>query len=200
MASNVSPTPNEWDAEAAGWDDDAAVRSYATAAFASLRSVIGTTDVALDGGVVLDFGAGTGVLTERLVEAGAVVHAVDTSTAMLEILRSKGIERRWSTVTTSTDLPDRPASFDLVVCSSVCSFLPDYPGTVVDLVRLLRPGGVFVQWDWEREEDGDHGLTRPDIRQALSAAGLTSITVETAFEVAMGDQTMQPLIGHGICP
>ncbi|MCH8334286.1 MAG: class I SAM-dependent methyltransferase [Proteobacteria bacterium] len=37
--------------------------------------------------------------------------------------------------------------FDLVVASSVCSFLPDYNSTLRDLSSALKPGGLFVQWE-----------------------------------------------------
>jgi trans-aconitate methyltransferase len=35
--------------------------------------------------------------------------------------------------------------FDLIVASSVCGFLPDYPGTLQILRSLLAPQGIFVQ-------------------------------------------------------
>ena len=196
---------NEWDDYAEGWDQDPGARAYAAAAFASLIGVLQAAGAELADAVVLDFGCGTGLLTERLVSAGATVDAIDTSPAMLEVLNAKINERGWADVRTSTELPAAAVRFDVVVCSSVCSFLDDYPGTVIELVSRLNPGGIFVQWDWERPEnpdgeDGsadDHGLARDEIRAALEGAGLHAVTVDTAFEVEMEGMVMAPLVGHG---
>lgn len=188
-----------WDAYADQWDDQAGTKAYARAAFASLSSVLDGTGIELSGAPVVDFGCGTGLLTEHLVGAGAEVVAVDTSLAMLAVLRAKIDRHRWTTVTTTIELDDVPAGSDVIVCSSVCSFLDDYPATAAQLAALLRPGGLFIQWDWERVED-DHGLSRREIEDALHGAGLEEVVVATAFEVEAGGQKMQPLVGHGRRP
>ena len=166
---------------------------------ASLQAVLGGAGIALGGSRVVDFGCGTGLLTERLVDHGAEVVAVDTSRAMLAVLDAKIVQHGWSTVTSTTELADVAPGHDLIVCSSVCSFLPDYPGTVGQLVGLLRPGGLFVQWDWEGDGD-EHGLGRDEVGDALRGAGLERIEVSTAFEIEVEDQVMRPLIGHGRRP
>jgi len=86
---------------------------------------------------------------------------------------------------------------DLIVCSSVCAFLDDYPATVIDLTSRLAGGGFFVQWDWERTADDDHGLSRDQIRHALTAAGLQAVEVGIGFEVTAEGHSMAPLMGTG---
>ncbi|MFT5531125.1 MAG: 2-polyprenyl-3-methyl-5-hydroxy-6-metoxy-1,4-benzoquinol methylase [Candidatus Poriferisodalaceae bacterium] len=130
---------NEWDEYAEGWDGDDAARTYAASAFASLEGLLDARGATLAAASVIDSGCGTGLLTEQLVAAGAVVHAVDTSPAMLSVLDAKIARHGWATVTTSTSLPPNDVSFDLVFCSSVCSFLDDYPGAVRDLDARLAP-------------------------------------------------------------
>ena len=188
-----------WDEWADGWDDDPAARAYAAAAFDSLRTMLERFERGLDGLVVCDFGCGTGLLTERLVDTAASIDAVDTSPAMLAALQAKIDHHGWTTVRPSTDLPDGAGGHDLVVCSSVLSFVDDYPTVVSQLVDLLAPGGVFVQWDWELDpaDDEPHGLSREAIRSALDAAGLVDVHVDTAFAVPFGEMTMRPLIGAG---
>ncbi len=188
-----------WDTYADHWDEEPGTRAYSRAAFASLQPVLDGVGIELLGARVLDFGCGTGLLTEHLVDAGSGVTAIDTSQAMLAVLRAKVDRHHWAGVAVATDLDDVPGGNDVIVCSSVCSFLDDYPATAARLVALLRPGGVFVQWDWERGEDG-HGLDRTEIVEALGGAGLEQITVETAFEVDVEGHTMRPLIGHGRRP
>ncbi len=187
---------DSWDSYAAGWDQDGGARTYAAAAFASLETVLASASIEIEGAEVVDFGCGTGQLTERLADLGAVVHAVDTSPAMLAVLEAKVASHGWSTVTTSTEIPSGTTN-DLIVCSSVCSFLDDYPGTAAELVALLRVGGVFVQWDWERSDGDDHGLTRAEIDTALRGAGLDGVVVDVGFVATVEGETMRPLIGHG---
>jgi 2-polyprenyl-3-methyl-5-hydroxy-6-metoxy-1,4-benzoquinol methylase len=189
---------NDWDQYADTWDGDENTRAYAAAAFASLQPVLALHGVTLNGGRVCDFGCGTGLLTEHLVGNGATVDAVDTSVAMLAVLRAKVERHGWRDVRMATGLPDQ-GPYDLIVCSSVCAFLDDYPATVAELVARLRPGGLFVQWDWERNESADdpHGLTRDEIHRALTAVGLVDIRVNTGFEIDVAEQSMRPLIGHG---
>lgn len=189
---------NEWDEYAGSWDDDPAARAYAAAAFGSLSELLGAS--ALQEATVLDFGCGTGLLTEYLVTGGATIEAVDTSNAMLDVLDAKIDRYGWSAVHTSSDPPEVVDGFDLVVCSSVCSFLADYPSAVGELASRLAPGGLFVQWDWERSGDDGHGLTPDQIRAALTAAGLTAIDVRPGFAIEVNDQIMSPLMGHGRRP
>lgn len=212
---------NEWDEHAAGWDTDEAARTYAAEVAASLGRTLdsfaplpGTTalgntalgntalgDTDLAGTRVIDFGCGTGLLTEHLVAGGADVVAIDTSPAMLAVLDQKIADRGWTSVRTAVDISGMTGGFDLVVCSSVCSFLDDYPEMVERLVDLLGPGGAFAQWDWERMGGSDgEGLTRNEISEALHGAGLTDVGVDTAFTVSMFGETMRPLIGRGRRP
>jgi len=193
---------SEWDEFADGWDDDEAARAYAAAAFESLEAMLEQQGATIDGKRICDFGCGTGLLTERLAGRATEVIAVDSSHKMLDVLRSKIDQQGWSNVRPATLPPTADGGLDLIVCSSVCSFLDDYPATVRDLAELLRPGGRFVQWDWERDEsdvDG-HGLTGSEIQNALSAAGLDEVSVAVGFETALGEQMMRPLMGHGRRP
>ncbi|MFW2383439.1 MAG: class I SAM-dependent DNA methyltransferase [Acidimicrobiales bacterium] len=188
---------NEWDNYADAWDDDDAVRAYADAAFESLLPILDNAGIILERASVIDFGSGTGQLTERLAARGAEVLAVDTSRMMLDVLDGKISEHKWSGVRTATSVPTS-GDYDVVVCSSVCGFLDDYPGTVRELVARLRSGGLFVQWDWERSDDADSfGLSRSEIRGALDRAELTDVVVETAFSVPVEGEAMEPLIGRG---
>jgi trans-aconitate methyltransferase len=137
-----------------------------------------------------------------MVDRARVIDAVDSSGAMLAVLDAKAEANGWANVSTMT-VPGRPATpYDLVVCSSVCGFLEDYPAMVVELVSHLRPGGLFVQWDWEADEgasEGD-GLARSTIETALSGAGLESVTVGVGFTQDYEGEKMAPLMGSGRTP
>ncbi|MEM1413583.1 MAG: class I SAM-dependent methyltransferase [Myxococcota bacterium] len=190
-----------WDDEAAAWDDDPVVRAFARAVFESLEALLRERGARLDGARILDFGCGTGLMSERFGAARSVL-AVDASPKMIDVLERKALPNVTAR-TAPAGADDAP--FDLIVASSVCGFLPDYPGTLATLAGTLTPGGLFVQWDWERPEDGEDqgfGLERRQIEAALRDAGLEERHVATAFAVAVpgSDDVMRPLLGVGRRP
>ena len=200
-----------WDSYAEDWDEDEGARAYSQAAFEYLTRLCAERSVRLVGARTCDFGCGTGLLTEKLAPVCAVVMAVDTSDRMIDRLRRKIDRLGLTNVHTTTEAVEHAvrhnialfgSPFDLVVCSSVCAFLDDYAGTTGTLGRLLRPGGLFVQWDWELDPHAQEpfGLTREQVEATLSSSGLEAIQVTTAFEVSTGDKTVRPLMGVGQAP
>lgn len=191
-----------WDDVAADWDTDPGPRAYAAAAFHSLNDALGARPGRLEESRVLDFGCGTGLLTERLAPRCPAIDAVDSSAAMLAVLQQKISAGGWDHVRALASPPPTPRSYDLIIASSVCAFLDDHPATVRRLATLLRPGGHFIQWDWERDpDDADgHGLTREEIGDALTAAGLTQTAVESAFAIDIEGVSARPLRGIGTAP
>ncbi len=197
-----------WDSYADDWDEDEGARAYSQAAFECLTRLCAERSVPFGRARTCDFGCGTWLLTEKLAPVCAVVIALDTSNRMIDRLRRKIDRLGLTNVHTTTEAIEYAARhntalfgspFDVVVCSSVCAFLDDYAGTVGTLVRLLRPGGLFVQWDWELDPHAQEpfGLTREQVKATLSGSGLEAIQVTTAFEVSMGDKTVRPLMGVG---
>ena len=193
---------SEWDEHAAGWDDDEAVQAYAEGAYAALTALTERSGVAIGGSVACDFGCGTGVLTERLADLFERIDAVDTSASMRAMLAAKGDRQGRTNVRILEALPAEPQGYDLIVCSSVLSFVDDHPDTVRRLVEHLAPGGLFVQWDWEAEPNvaESEGLAAADIAAALTDAGLDDVSVRIGFEVSVGGDVMRPLMGSGRRP
>ena len=193
-------TADSWAEHAATWNQDPTVVAYAEAAWASLLASVplGPDTRALD------FGCGTGLLTESLAPHVREMVAVDASPAMVKVLAGKDLSNvrfgvaNW---TPETIVEDELAAdpFDLIVCSSVCAFLEDYPGAAMMLADRLAPNGYFVQWDWELDPTATEpfGLTMDGIRQALTSAGLQVVSVGIGFDVPIEDQHMRPLMGIG---
>lgn len=97
------------------------------------------------GGLVLELGCGSGLLTRHLVEAGHRVVATDASPAMLALARetAPGADVR------QLVLPDDPLpECDAVVSvGHALSYLPDEEAidrALVAIARALRPGGVLA--------------------------------------------------------
>ena len=191
---------NEWDDYASGWDANDDVRVYAQKAFDSFTRKVAPLISDLSGSRVLDFGCGTGLLTERLAPVCDQIVAIDTSTRMIDVLRNKAIEAGIHNITvlsvcvdaaTITASAELASKFDLIVASSVCSFLPDYEATLADLSSLLKPGGYFVQWDWME----DMPVTR--IRSAFEASGLVDHRIKEEFVMGAGDEPMPVVMAIG---
>lgn len=191
-----------WNEHADGWDNNSDVKFYADQAFASL---IATTDICGPGWAskqVLDFGCGTGLLAQKVAPYVGELIAVDTSEKMIAVLENKHIP---NVIAVHGDIlatdhrceVDLQSGVDLIYASSVCGFLPDYEGAVLALARLLRPGGRFIQWDWQASDGDDFGLSENRIRNALQTAKFGSIRVEQALSIETDEQTLPVLIGAG---
>jgi len=175
---------NEWDDHAGGWEDEPSVHVFADHVFGSLVDVVD-----LKGLRVLDFGCGTGLLSERLSGQVREIVALDASTKMIEQLERKSLPNVHPVAGMLTpDLIDREDSlirpFDVVVASSVCAFIPEYDDTLSLLRPLLVANGKYVQWDWlAKKEDDDFGFSEDRLRRALRGAGFANVTVTRPFSI-----------------
>lgn len=94
----------------------------------------------------LDLGAGTGLLTRRLVERGLDVVAVDASRPMLDELTT-ALPDVTTHVGTAEDLPLPDASVDAVVVGQAWHWF-DEARASTEIARVLRPGGTLaVVWN-----------------------------------------------------
>ena len=199
---------DEWGEHADDWDADPGPRRYAAEAAASLEGVLARRGRTVDGAVVLDFGCGTGLLVEHLVDRAERIDAVDPSPGMRAVLEAKVADRAWRTVRPLAALADPAGPYDVVVCSSVLGFVDDLDAVVRRLAAALAPGGALVHWDWERPdadadaegEDDGHGLRRGDAERALTAAGLVDVEVADGFELDVDGEVLRPLRGVGWAP
>lgn len=195
----------QWNDHAAGWDNRPGVQDYADRAFAALIDTVGPLTGWADWRV-LDFGCGTGLLSGRIAPHVSAIIGLDISASMINVAAAKRVpnHRAFCADIVSGPVPPQIASggFDLIVASSVCGFVADYPACVRRLAGLLAPGGVFVQWDWQADPviGETDGLTADQIRQAQMAAGLVDVSVATAFSMTMGVTAMPVLQGHGTAP
>lgn len=144
---------------------------------------------ALPVGDALDAACGTGRFSARLAARGHRVVGVDSSSAMLDVARTKVPEGVFH-VGTLDDLPVPDASVDLVLCALALSHVPDLVPVMAEFARVVRPGGHVVIDDVSHElvfrgsvvkalgPNGEPGLTPAyrhtpgDFLRAALAAGL----------------------------
>jgi SAM-dependent methyltransferase len=94
----------------------------------------------LPDGAVLDVGSGTGRHTAYLVEAGREVVGVEPNDAMRELAEKKLPDVEFEKGDVSA-LPVEDGSFKNVVCGLVFSHLPDIGPPLVEIARVMQPGG-----------------------------------------------------------
>ena len=173
---------NDWDEYAKGWDTDPAVIEYAGNAYKALSAEINLNNLS-----VLDFGSGTGELTEIVSLKVKNIVALDPSPKMIDLLNAKNLKNVLSiTDFLSKQLIDNNQllnqKFDLILASSVCSFLSNYFSTLNLLKSMLKPDGVFIQWDWlANSENSEMGLTESTIKRALSQSEFSDIKISFPF-------------------
>jgi ubiquinone/menaquinone biosynthesis C-methylase UbiE len=98
-------------------------------------------------GSVLEVGAGTGLVTVPLVQAGLPVLATDLSWEMLERLHEKAeaeAVRIPTAVADASRLPFADDSFDGLVMRHVLHLVAGWREALDEVVRVVRPGGVFL--------------------------------------------------------
>lgn len=195
---NIDKDQIDWDEHAAYWDTFPDGKYYTKNTFDLLSKHID-----LDNLTVLDFGCGTGLLTEKMSPKAKQIVAIDISEKMIEGLENKKLnnvvaivgELSEETIESHKILQDK---FDLIVASSVCAFLPNYEEVLTIIKSLLSPQGVFVQWDWLRtEKDDDFGFTEDMIREKYGAAGLNIESVSVPFHLMENDEKMDVLMAIG---
>lgn len=106
----------------------------------------------LRGALVLDAGCGTGEFSTAALARGARVVSVDIGPALLRRTRSKGIER--VVAADVAGLPFASGTFDVVLSSECIEHTPSPRSSVLELTRVLRPGGRLAltcpnrTWYW----------------------------------------------------
>lgn len=150
------------------------------------------------GKLAADIGAGTGFITEELVQNGLKVIAVDQSKAMLEEMKEKfgrydSVEYRMGEF---NNLPIQNETVDYVFANMYLHHV-DLPQVAIEeMARVLRPGGKVVitdmdehEFEFLRKEQHDRwlGFKREDIERWFKEAGLKNVKVDCVEENCCAD-------------
>ncbi|EIZ1342705.1 class I SAM-dependent methyltransferase [Vibrio parahaemolyticus] len=186
----------DWDGLAKNWESNPATEQFAQSVFAQLQQL-----TQLDGIKVLDFGCGTGQLSQLLSPIVKDIVALDASEAMIEELDKKELLNVEPVVDALSRglVAQHPAfrgQFDLVVASSVLAFVDDVESSLDIAHSLLNKGGYFVHFDWVAESEQD-GFTLSRSENALSNAGFVDVEAKQVFDITSDGQTMSVLMGVG---
>ena len=197
-----------FDDQAAAWDDDPAkvARAAAVARAVSATITLGPS-VRL-----LEYGAGTGLVTEALQEQVGHLVLADTSAGMRQAIDAKidsGALRAaevWDLDLTTSPVPaEHHGAFDLLVTVMVLHHIADLPPVLARFAELLAPGGHLCIADLEQEDGsfhgegfaGHHGFERPALAAQLGAAGFRDVSIEDCTEMEKGGNTYQVFLAIG---
>jgi ubiquinone/menaquinone biosynthesis C-methylase UbiE len=186
----------EWDTMRQGFYPEA-VRVIA---LAKARVIPGQTAV--------DVGAGSGFMTEALLNMELQVMAIDPSQAMLSVMRSK-FRRYYGQVSyrvgSADALPINDNKFDYAFANMSLHHVENPAQAIQEMARIVKPGGKVVITDLDahlhtflREEHHDRwlGFERRTIAEWFAAAGLQhtrigSICTDSCISSTYGNETAQ---------
>ncbi len=144
------------------WDSNPQIIALADLFSAELDKIVPDHS----GLAILELGCGTGLVGLRYAKKAASLDMVDTSPAMLDVLRPKD-EARASHVTIHEGTLSmlvgeavEPESIDWVISNVALHHMEDIPGLIGELHRLIKPGGRVTIGELETEPGTFHA---PDI-------------------------------------
>jgi predicted TPR repeat methyltransferase len=144
---------------------------------------------------LLEYGAGTGLVTQALRDTVGPVTMADTSTGMRDAMRAKidaGLipgARVWD-LDLATD-PVPAERFDVIVTVMTLHHIRDLAPVLSGFAQLLVEGGHLCVVDLRAEDgsfhgagfEGHHGFEPEDLASQLTGAGFTDIVIQDCHQV-----------------
>ncbi len=187
-----------FDERAATWDDDPAKWERA-------RDVAAAIDAAIDlrgDERLLEYGAGTGLVTQALRDKVGPVTLADTSAGMRRVIHDKIAAGAitdatvWDVDLETSDPPD--TRFDLIVTVMTLHHIDDIDPVLSRFGDLLTSDGHLCVVDLEHDEQGSfhgpdadvhHGFERDMLTESLRSAGFTDIAYEVCHTIERHGET-----------
>ena len=176
--------------KAQGWDTNDVPRQLSAAIGpAMLEQVAFEPDMA-----VMDFGAGTGLISGQVATKVGKITAVDISEAMLEKLAAKP-ELKGKVQTICQDITKKPLDekFDVIVSAMAMHHVEDTDNLAKTFASHLKPHGKVALADLDAEDGTFHpedtegvyhsGFDRDAMRSILEKNGFENIEFVTAHTV-----------------
>lgn len=97
---------------------------------------------------VLDYGCATGIISNAISDKVKEIHAIDISSKMIEIAKTKAGERSIKNVNyaQATIFDERylKESFNVILAFRILHMLEDTQAVIRRINELLKPGGIFI--------------------------------------------------------
>lgn len=149
---------------------------------------------------VMDFGAGTGLLSYFIAPFVSKITAVDNSPSMLEEFSAKQSEFECETEVLLLDLTrdNIETKFDAIISSMTLHHVEDTKAIFSKFYSMLSSGGYIGLADLDSEDGSFHsdnegvfhfGFDRDKLYEIASEVGFTDIRFETANEIKKPNRT-----------
>lgn len=168
--------------------------------FEPFADEVGRRVAALHPERILETAAGTGIVTEVLVQEvpNAEIVATDLNPAMLDVatqrIRSDRVRYRPAD---AQDLPFGDGEFDLVVCQFGVMFFPDKVKGNSEARRVLRDGGRYMAIIWDRLDRNPVSRTISDAIAAEFPENPPQFLARTPFGYADHDRIEDDMLAAG---
>jgi ubiquinone/menaquinone biosynthesis C-methylase UbiE len=150
------------------------------------------------GDLIADIGAGTGYITEGLINKGVSVIAVDQSILMLKEMQNKFSEYDFIRyrVGESEHLPIEDSEVDFAFANMYLHHVDNPEKSIKEMSRIIKKGGKLFIMDMDehafeflRIEQYDKwlGFKRADIKQWFELAGLKNVVVDCVGDRCCAD-------------
>lgn len=148
---------------------------------------------------IMDFGAGTGLLSGHVAPHVKKIIAVDISRAMLDQLSRKS-EFEGKVVGVCQDIVAQPLerTFDMIVSAMALHHVEDTQALFLSFAKHLKPGGQIALADLDQEDGSFHpseaegvyhfGFDRAELQAKLLQAGFENVQWTTAHKVHKGER------------
>lgn len=183
------------------WDNDPGRQNMATAISTAMIQTLNPDGSEL----VLDYGAGTGLISLKLYSSVKKILAADTAENMRLALEKKLKDEGITTIETTdwnigqdTGLLPR---FDIIICSMTLHHIADTGEAARVFYSLLKPGGQIAIADLDHDGGEFHepgiaihdGFERQNLMGYFSAAGFQDVTCRDVVTITkMSSLTREP--------
>lgn len=191
---------SDFDERARTWDDDPAKAQRARAVADAIRAA-----VPLEASTrLLEYGAGTGLLSQALADDVGALTLADPSAGMRSVIAEKvdggalpSDARVWELDLAADEPPDE--RFDVIATVMTLHHIHDLAPVLEGFAALLSDGGHLCVVDLEEEDgsfhstdpgfEGHHGFARADLAKQLETAGFADVRFAHCHEVEKGGST-----------
>ena len=153
---------------------------------------------------IMDFGAGTGLLTSHMLGYVKSVAAVDISTGMLDTLSQKDELKEIVTPYCQNIIHEPPEeNFDGIISAMALHHVEDTDEILKVFYEHLKEGGFLALADLDKEDGNFHthsnegvfhfGFEREALHVKLENAGFKNISFTTAHTISKSDEKNYPI-------
>ncbi len=186
---------DHFDEKAKDWDADDMVRQLSLGTGSAILKNIALNDQML----VMDFGAGTGLISSQVAPRVNRIIAVDTSSTMLEQLVAKP-ELHGKVEALCQDILEQPLDtrFDLIMSAMAMHHVENTDRLIQRFAEHLKPGGMLALADLDKEDGSFHpentagvfhsGFDRKAFQALLEKHGFSDVHFVTAHTVKKQDR------------